>query len=99
MTGNPVVARKLVFILNGLIPNLQPVKISEVDNLVENNANGEDHAVKPITIQKLGHDQNSESRSLSCITTTTRFMLYIRIFFKQLIDEINTFIQRMGNPE
>ena len=57
MTGNPVVARKLVFILNGLIPNLQPVKISEVDNLVENNANGEDHAVKPITIQKLGHDQ------------------------------------------
>lgn len=62
MTGNPVVARKLVFILNGLIPNLQPVKISEVDNLVENNANGEDHAVKPITIQKLGHDQKTQNQ-------------------------------------
>ncbi|KAF6065176.1 hypothetical protein FOB64_004943 [Candida albicans] len=62
MTGNPVVARKLVFILNGLIPNSQPVKISEVDNLVENNANGEDHAVKPITIQKSGHDQKTQNQ-------------------------------------
>ena len=64
MTGNPVVARKLVFILNGLIPNLQPVKISEAaDNLRENTVNGGDDIVKPITIQKHCHSQKIQNQN------------------------------------
>ncbi|RCK54748.1 Protein LST4 [Candida viswanathii] len=38
MTGNPVVAKKLIFILNGLVPNLKYVKISEAESFAHSDS-------------------------------------------------------------
>lgn len=52
MTGNPIVAKKLIFILNGLIPNLRYVKISEAESFghpdsKDNNNNEDGETGKP----------------------------------------------------
>ncbi|EMG51022.1 hypothetical protein G210_4849 [Candida maltosa Xu316] len=60
MTGNPVVAKKLIFILNGLIPNSRHVEISEAESFAS-----------PEEEKKVAKD-NTTTVNTSTTTTTTR---------------------------